>query len=199
MTANPRIQVILGSTRQGRAGERVAQWFVDLAQQRDDLDVELVDLRDWPLPFFDSPTSPKRELSDDHRVQAWAEKVDAADGFVIVTPEYNFGYPAVLKNALDHLYHQWSSKPVAFVGYGGMSGGIRSVHQLRQVVVELGLTQIQNQVIIPRVFAAFGEDGRLVDPIAERTASALLTEIAEWAPLLRTKRVERSAAVESVA
>lgn len=196
MTSNPRIQVILGSTRQGRSGDRVAQWFVDLAHQRPDLDAELVDLRDWPLPFFDSPTSPKRELSDDARVQAWADKVDAADGYVIVTPEYNFGYPAVLKNALDHLYHQWTGKPVAFVGYGGMSGGLRSVHQLRQVVVELGLTQLQAQVIIPRVFSAFDEQGRPVDPMHERTASTVLGEIAEWAELLRTRR---HAAVDSVA
>ena len=184
----PRIQVILGSTRQGRAGEQVARWFADLAAQRDDIDVELVDLRDWPLPFFDSPTSPKRELSDDPRVRAWSAKVAEADGYVLVTPEYNYGYPAVLKNALDHLYYEWNDKPVGFVGYGGMAGGIRAVQQLRQVVVELGLVQTHAQVIIPKVFAAFDDAGQPVDGFHPKMAATLLDEVAEWATLLQSKR-----------
>jgi NAD(P)H-dependent FMN reductase len=193
VSTRPRIQVILGSTRQGRAGEQVARWFTDLAADRPDLDVELVDLRDWPLPFFDSPVSPKRELSDDPRVQAWAAKIAEADGFVFVTPEYNYGYPAVLKNALDTIYYEWNDKPVAFVGYGGIAGGIRAVQQLRQVVVELGLVQMHTQVIIPKVFAAFGDDGQPVDAGHARTASALLDQLAEWAPLLAAKRVPDAA------
>jgi NAD(P)H-dependent FMN reductase len=196
-THTPRIQVILGSTRQGRAGEQVARWFADLAAQRDDVDVELVDLRDWPLPFFDSPTSPKRELSDDPRVRAWSAKVAEADGYVLVTPEYNYGYPAVLKNALDHLYYEWNDKPVGFVGYGGMAGGIRAVQQLRQVVVELGLVQTHAQVIIPKVFAAFDETGQPVDTFHPQMASALLDEVAEWATILQAKREQNKAELAS--
>lgn len=188
----PQIQVILGSTRQGRSGEQVAKWFTGLAAQRSDIDIELVDLRDFPLPFFDSPTSPKRELSGDPSVQAWAAKVGAADGFIIVTPEYNYGYPAVLKNALDHLYYEWNDKPVGFVGYGGMAGGIRAVQQLRQVVVELGLLQTHAQVLIPRVFSAFDDDGQPLDAIHEGTASTLLDEVSDWARLLQVKRSSKS-------
>ena len=195
-TPSPRIHVILGSTREGRAGEQVARWVADLAAQRSDVDIELVDLRDFPLPFFDSPVSPKRALSDDPRVQAWAAKVAEADGYVFVTPEYNYGYPAVLKNALDHLYYQWNDKPVGFVGYGGIAGGIRAVQQLRQVVVELGLAQVRTQVLIPKVFAAFGDDGQPADAMHSTTASALLDEVADWARMLQEKRNADASATE---
>jgi NAD(P)H-dependent FMN reductase len=195
-TRTPRIQVILGSTREGRAGEQVARWVADLAAQRSDVDIELVDLRDFPLPFFDSPVSPKRALSDDPRVQAWAAKVAEADGYIFVTPEYNYGYPAVLKNALDHLYYQWNDKPVGFVGYGGIAGGIRAVQQLRQVVVELGLVQVRTQVLIPKVFAAFGDDGQPADAMHSKTASALLDEVADWARMLQAKREADASATE---
>lgn len=186
--STPLIQVILGSTRQGRAGEQVARWFVELAEQRDDIRIELVDLAQYPLPFFDSPMSPKRGLADDPRIQAWAETIARADGYVIVTPEYNYGYPAVLKNALDHLYSQWNDKPVGFVGYGGVSGGMRAVQQLRQVVVELGLVQMHAQVIVHRVGAAFNDAGQPNDPIVTTSATGMLDEIVDWATLLRAKR-----------
>ena len=133
----PHIQVILGSTRNGRLGDRVAAWFMGHASVRRDLTAELVDLRDWPLPFFDEPTPPIRGGYANPAQRAWAAKVEAADGYVFVSPEYNHGYTAVLKNALDHLYAEWTYKPAGFVGYGGLGGGIRAVEQLRQVVVEL--------------------------------------------------------------
>lgn len=184
----PRIQVILGSTRQNRAGEQVASWITELARSRDDIDVELVDLREFPLPFFDAPVSPKRELSDDPRVRAWAAKVAKADGFILVTPEYNYGYPAVLKNALDSIYYEWNDKPVGLVGYGAVGGGLRAVMQLRQVVVELGLVQAHAHVIVPWVGRAFDDDGQPRDEITSRMASGMLDEVAEWALLLRAKR-----------
>lgn len=184
----PRIQVVLGSTRQNRAGEQVAQWITRLAASRGDLDVELVDLREFPLPFFDAPVSPKRELADDPRVRAWAAKVAEADGYVLVTPEYNYGYPAVLKNALDSIYYEWNDKPVGLVGYGAVGGGLRAVMQLRQVVVELGLVQAHAHVIVPWAGRAFDDDGQPRDEIAGRMASAMLDEVVEWAHLLRGKR-----------
>jgi NAD(P)H-dependent FMN reductase len=112
------IYIILGSTREGRKGEKVAKWVHSVAASRSDLDIELVDLRDWSLPFVhnaDTPASGKYNVE----TQKWADKIAQADGFLIVTPEYNHGYPAVLKNALDHLYAEWNGKPVAFVSYGG--------------------------------------------------------------------------------
>lgn len=184
----PRIQVILGSTRQNRAGEQVASWITDQAASRDDIDVELVDLRTFPLPFFDAPVSPKRELADDPRVRAWAAKVAEADGYIFVTPEYNYGYPAVLKNALDSIYYEWNDKSVGFVGYGAVGGGLRAVIQLRQVVVELGLVQAHGHVIVPFVGRAFDDDGQPRDEVTRRTAAGMLDEVTEWALLLRDKR-----------
>jgi NAD(P)H-dependent FMN reductase len=176
----PRIQVILGSTRNGRFGDRVADWFIQHATGRDDLTAELVDLRDWPLPFFDQPTPPMRGDYTDAAQRAWAAKVAEADGFVFVTPEYNHGYPAVLKNALDHLYAEWMHKPAGFVGYGGLGGGIRAVEQLRQVVIELAMVPVREQVVIPSVYRVFGSDAPL-DPGLDRSADALLSEVARWA------------------
>lgn len=188
------IQVILGSTRQGRAGARVARWFMGHADARTDLDVELVDLRDWPLPFFDQPMPPMRGGYADNKQQRWAEQVARADGYVLVTPEYNHGYPAVLKNALDHLFAEWNGKPVAFVGYGGPGGGLRAVEQLRQVVVELGMVPMREQVAITNVYAAFDQDGHLASPHRhDRQAVAVLDELANWSATLAAARSAISA------
>jgi len=175
------LQVILGSTRQGRHGEKVARWFLEHARQRPDVTVELVDLADWPLPFLASPVPPAMAESQDPQTVAWAEKVAAADGYVLVTPEYNHGYPAVLKNALDHVFRPWNGKPVAFVGYGGPSGGIRAVEQLRQVVVELEMVPMRQQVSIFNVYMAFDDSGKLTQPdLPDRQAQAVLNELGEW-------------------
>jgi len=173
------IHVILGSTRQGRFGDKVAQWFMQHAATRTDLTAELVDLADWPLPFFSSPVPPAFGPSSDAQTRAWAAKVDQADGYVLVTPEYNHGYPAVLKNALDHVYREWSGKPVGFVGYGGPGGGIRAVEQLRQVVVELSMFPLRQQVVVPNVYQAFDGSGALIAGAGpDRQAVAVLDELA---------------------
>jgi NAD(P)H-dependent FMN reductase len=190
----PNIHVILGSTRQGRSGEKVARWFMAHARARSDLDVELVDLRDWPLPFFDQQVPPMMGGYSDAAQQRWAAQVARADGYVLVTPEYNHGYPAVLKNALDHLFSEWNGKPVAFVGYGGPGGGLRAVEQLRQVVVELEMVPMRQQVAIAGVYAAFDRDGRLADPEQyDRQAGAVLDELAGWTARLAGTQAALSA------
>jgi NAD(P)H-dependent FMN reductase len=185
----PLLQVILGSTRADRHGETVARWFADLARERPDFRTELLDLRDWPLPFFDQPRSP----SSGHRApeaRAWAETIDRGDAYVIVTPEYNHSFPAVLKNAIDHLYHEWMRKPVGFVGYGGADGGVRPIEQLRQVVIELQMAPIKEAVVIPRARSAFGPDGQPLEGAHERRAVRLLDELAWWTNALRAARRE---------
>ena len=183
------MQVLLGSTRQGRVGGRIARWFLEQARGRDDLVLELVDLRDWPLPFFDSPVPPARGSYEDPAQQAWAAHVARADAYVLVTPEYNHGYPAVLKNALDHLFAEWRGKPVAFVGYGGTGGGIRAVEQLRQVVVELDMHPLRDAVHIHRAYAAFDDHGQLREPWHARDAVAVLDGIAATTGRLRGTEV----------
>jgi NAD(P)H-dependent FMN reductase len=144
------IKIILGTTRQRRFGDKPAHWIGDEARAQADVDVELLDLRDYPLPFFDEPASPawgKGQYTNE-AVQRWADRIADGDAFVMVTPEYNHGYPAVLKNAIDHLYPEWLNKPVGFVSYGN-AGGARAVEQLRQVVVEVQMTPIRSAIHIP--------------------------------------------------
>jgi NAD(P)H-dependent FMN reductase len=144
------IKVILGSTRQGRYGEKPAHWILGELQKQDGITTELIDLRDYPMPFFDEPIPPSaiKEPYAHPVVQKWTQKIAEADGFVIVTPEYSHGYPAVLKNALDYVYKEWNRKPVAFVSYGSVGGG-RVIEQLRAVVVELQMAPLRHAVHIP--------------------------------------------------
>lgn len=145
-----KIHIIIGSTREGRFSEKPAQYIYDELTKRQDVRAELVDLRDWPLPFFDQSVTPsyKKEPYPHEIVERWAASVGEADGFIVVTPEYNHGYPAVLKNALDWVFKEWAHKPVGFVSYGGVNGA-RSVEQLRQVSIELGLHPIRPTIHIP--------------------------------------------------
>lgn len=145
-----KIKVIIGSTREGRFSEKPAQWIFEEAKKLEGAAIELLDLRDYEMPFFDSPVPPsmaKGQYSNEV-VQKWAEKINEGDAFIIVSPEYNHGYSAVLKNALDVIYPEWHRKPVGFVSYGSALGA-RSVEQLRQVAVELQMAPIRNAIHIP--------------------------------------------------
>jgi NAD(P)H-dependent FMN reductase len=145
-----KIKVIIGSTRQGRFGDKPGHWIFEELKKMEGVDAELLDLRDFPLPFFDEPVSPSysKEPYSNEQVKKWAEKIADGDGFLVVTPEYNHGYPAVLKNALDYLFKEWNGKAVGFVGYGN-AGGAKSIEQLRQVAIELQMHPIRNSIHIP--------------------------------------------------
>lgn len=145
-----KIKIIVGTTRQRRFGDKPAHWITEEARAQPDVEVELLDLRDYPLPFFDEPVSPiwsKGQYANE-AVQRWADRIADGDAFVMVTPEYNHGYPAVLKNAIDSIYPEWVNKPVGFVSYGN-AGGARAVEQLRQVVVEMRMLPIRSAIHIP--------------------------------------------------
>jgi len=145
-----KIQVFIGSTRQNRFSEKPAHYIFDELKKREGVEVELVDLRDWPLPFYDEPISPAANKGNyvNELGKKWAAKVGEADGYVMVTPEYNHGYSAVLKNAIDWVFPEWRNKPVGFVGYGN-AGGARAIEQLRQVVIELQMVPIRNAIHVP--------------------------------------------------
>jgi NAD(P)H-dependent FMN reductase len=145
-----RLKIIIGSTRPNRFSEKPAHWIFEEAKKLEGVEVELLDLRDYPIPFFDSPVSPSMAQgpSENDIIKRWAEKISDGDAFIIVTPEYNHGYPAVLKNAMDVIYHEWKRKPVGFIGYGAAMG-TRAVEQLRQVAVELHMAPIRNAIHIP--------------------------------------------------
>ncbi len=154
------LQVITSTTREGRFSERVAPWVMDRLGQRDDFEVELLDLRDHPLPFFDgdAPAKTGRDYADDAVVR-FGHVVDRADGYVFLTAEYNHGYPAVLKNALDSTFVEWRRKPVSFVGWGN-TGGARAIEQLRAVAVEFEMAPLRHAVhVLPDVMRAiFGSE-----------------------------------------
>lgn len=148
-----KIKIIIGSTRQNRFSEKPAQWIFEEAKKLEGVEAELLDLRDYPLPFFDEPVPPSMFEMTKHEykneaAKKWTSKIAEADGFVIVTAEYNHGYTAVLKNALDYVYKEWNRKPIGFVSYGSAVGA-RSVEQLRQVAVELQMAPIRHSVHIP--------------------------------------------------
>jgi NAD(P)H-dependent FMN reductase len=180
-----RIAVIVGSTRDGRFGPIVADWFVAEAAQRRDMTIDVVDLAEIGLPAV----YPRHRTP---AVSGYVERLDRADGFVIVTPEYNHGYPASLKQAIDLAYHEWRAKPVAFVAYGGMAGGLRAVEQLRQVLAELHAATVRDTVSFHLAHAAFDADGQPVDATGPSAAAkTMLDQLAWWALALRDARAIR--------
>jgi NAD(P)H-dependent FMN reductase len=191
MTTPLRLAVVVGSTRPGRQGRVIADWFVARAARRPDLDVDLIDLLAVDLPAH-LPDGP------DPRVVAYTRRIDAADAFVVVTPEYNHGYPAPLKQAIDLAHHEWFAKPVGFVGYGGMAGGMRAVEQLRQVFAELHAVTVRDTVGFHGLRGFDAELGPLdvggwpVDPEgAAGAAATMLEQLVWWADALRAARAAR--------
>ncbi len=182
------VAVIMGTIRRERQTDRIAHWVCRTVDRRPDMAARLIDLRAFPLPFFDEPMPPAREGHGPVAAE-FARTIAAADAFVFVTPEYNHGVPAVLKNALDHLYVEWNRKPMAVVGYGGLDGGVRAVETLRQTAVELQMVAVRTCLTFPIVQRSFPVDAEEPnDALPDRVAVALLDELSWWALLLRSAR-----------
>lgn len=177
-----RFAVIVASTRVGRFADVVVEWFVEQAEQHSTADVEVVDLAAFELPYrFSTRATPMTE--------ALTSRLAAADAFVIVTPEYNHSFPASVKQAIDVTDREWHAKPVAFVSYGGISGGLRAVEQLRVVLAEMHATTIRDTVSFHGASASFDADGRPTDPAGTSAAAKqLLGRLTWWADALRTAR-----------
>lgn len=185
-----RIGIILGSTRVGRFADRPAEWILGLARKHEGATFEILDLRDYPMPFFDQPKSPLREASKNEVAQRWARKLGELDGFVFVTGEYNHGIPAVLKNALDHVYAELNRKPASFVGYGN-AGGARAIEQLRLTLVELQVAPLRGAVHLGREqFVGMLLEGKTFAdfPLLAQAGEAMLGELIWWAGALRAGR-----------
>src|SRR5262245_25556713 len=189
-----KIGIILGSTRPNRNGEQVARWVFHIASQRTDVEFELVDLLDYPLPHLDEPLPPSLgQYSHDH-TKAWATKVASFDGYVIVTPEYNHSTSGVLKNALDYLYAEWHNKAVGFVSYGS-AGGARAAEHLRLVAGELQMADVRQQVALSLFtefenFTAFRPNEFNVEAL-----NTLLDQVIAWSIALAPLRVPAPAVV----
>jgi NAD(P)H-dependent FMN reductase len=181
------IHIIVGSVREGRMALPVARWVAEQMAARDDLNGELIDLREWALPFFAHARPPAMGGYTDPLQIRWAEKIAAADGYLLIAPEYNHGTSAVLKNALDTVYAEWGRKPVSFVSYGGV-GGARSVEMLRLSAVALEMAPLSNAVHLMGANARRDGDRFLGDDKDGGRLAKLFDELAWWGNALRTAR-----------
>lgn len=184
MSEHPyRLAVIIGSTREGRFAPVIANWFTRQTERHPHTDVDVIDL-DAVRPYE------LRYGSEEY--ESFAKRVDEADAFVVITPEYNHSFPAPLKHAIDLLHAQWQAKPVGFVSYGGISGGLRAVEQLRLIFAELHATTVRETVSFPLAGTLFDDAGDLREPAAAtQAADTLLHQLTWWAVTLREARATR--------
>ena len=186
------LQIITASTRPTRKGPSVAAWFLEQARSHGGFEVEPIDLAEVDLPMFNEANHPRlRKYQHDH-TQRWSATIERADAFVFVTPEYNFGPPPSLLNALDYLVQEWAYKPVGFVSYGGVSAGLRSVQMTKQVVTALKMMPMAEAVAIP-FFAQHLKDGTFAPgEVQEQAATVMLDELLRWATALKPLRTPAS-------
>lgn len=180
----PKLQVIVGSTRPTRAADRVAPWVVERAQAHGGFEVELLDLRDWSLPFFQEHLGTIGDISDptysDPIVLKWNRKIAEGDAYLIVTAEYNHSVPGQLKNAIDNVFISFGfrNKPIGFVGYsGGIAAGTRAVEHLALIFIEAEAVPLRNSVLIPFVTDAFNENGKPENPATEIALGITLDDL----------------------
>jgi NAD(P)H-dependent FMN reductase len=185
----PTLAVIVASTRPGRVGIKVGEWFHSYALKDGRFQIDLIDLAEVGLPFFDEPHHPRLQRYVHQHTKAWSARIDAADAVVLITPEYNFGMPATLKNALDFLHHEWAHKAAGIVSYGGVSAGLRSADATRRVLSALSMFPVNAAVSIPFVGKLLDEDGELhANEAMENGATAMLEELRRVDTALRHLR-----------
>jgi NAD(P)H-dependent FMN reductase len=185
------LRIIIASTRPGRAGLPVANWFVPVAQAHGGFDVEVTDLAELGLPFMDEPKHPRFHDYTHEHTRAWSATVEASDAFVFVMPEYNFGINAPLKNAIDYLHSEWHDKPVGFVSYGGISAGTRAVQMTKQIVSSVKMLAVYDAVYIPFVAGQIANGRFTPSEATAQAATALLDELVRVEAALRPLRPQR--------
>lgn len=183
------LKIITASTRPGRKGPSIAHWIFETAKKQSEFSVELLDLAVINLPFLDEPNHPRlQKYTKEHTIK-WSETIASADAFIFVTPEYNFGYPAPLKNALDFLYNEWAYKPVGFVSYGGIAGGTRSMQAIKQVMTAMNLVPVLAAVNVPFFTKHIDEQNNFkADEHIQKAAEAMLKELLKWTETLKQMR-----------
>lgn len=175
------LKIIIASTRPGRKGPAIAAWIIQKASDLKDFKVEVLDLAEINLPLMNEPEHPRLKKYQHQHTKDWSAKIDSADAFIMVTPEYNYGFIAPLKNAIDYLSLEWNYKPVAFVSYGGLAGGTRSVQMLKQIVTSLKMMPLLESVNIAFFMKYLGEKGNFnADETLEKSADVMLSELLRW-------------------
>jgi len=190
----PILTIIVGSIRPGRAAQPIAEWFTDRARSHGGFDVDIADLAEIRLPLMEEPNHPRLRQYTSQHTHDWSARIDRADVIVFITPEYNYGYPATIKNAIDYLHQEWQDKPAGFVSYGGVAAGTRAVQQLKQVLTALKMVPVLESVNIP-FHAQFIRDGRFhANDVLEQAATAMLDELLRIDGALRPLRAATAAA-----
>ncbi len=185
----PKLQILIASTREQRGGAAVAEWFVEEARKHGKFELQVVDLKEVNLPLLDEPHHPALRRYEYEHTKNWSRTVADADAFVFVVPEYNYGMPPALLNALDYLLHEWSYKPAGFVSYGGVSGGTRSVQMTKQVLTTLKVVPLPEAVVLP-FFAKSLDANKKFDPgeAQQKPLTTMLDELLRWTNALRSLR-----------
>jgi len=175
----PLIQIILGSTRQGRTSEKIYKALTNAIEKRTDVFIEKIDLRDFDLPFLYSPVAPKmQDRIYDPKIKRWSDTISKADAYIIIVPEYNSGYPGVLKNALDLLYKEWNGKKISFIAYsGGKTGGSSTINQIREVSKAFKMIPLDIDIKIPEEWNAFDEKGNFIDNTIELNFNKIIDNL----------------------
>ena len=186
----PRLHTVIASTRPTRIGPGIAKWFHEFASKHNKFDAHLIDLADFDLPILDEPQHPARRQYQHDHTKRWSASVNEADAFVFVTPEYNYGPPPSLLNALDYLFWEWQYKAVGLVGYGGISGGGRSTHAIKPTIVSLKMMPIPETVWLPNVFQQLKDGVFTANEFNEQGATALLNELIRWTDVLVPLRAQ---------
>lgn len=183
-----KLKIITSTTRPGRKGILVANWIKEIAVATGRFDVELLDLAEINLPLMDEPNHPRLQQYQHEHTKKWSATINAADAFIIVLSEYNFSFPAPVKNALDYLFNEWKYKPIGIVSYGGVSGGLRSTQMLKQVVTALSMMPIMEAVSIPFFSKYIHEDKFAPEEVVTKSAHTMLAELERWSEALKTMR-----------
>lgn len=184
-----KLKIILCSTRPGRKGPSVADWILKLVKDSKKFKIELIDLKKENLPFHNEAELPALQKYKHLHTKKWSKKINTGEAFIFVHPEYNHGYPAPLKNALDYLFKEWNYKPVAFVSYGGVAGGSRASQMLIQVVTALKMMPLTESVHIPNFANYLNDEGKFIPGMnSVKAANVMLDELEKWAKGLNKMR-----------
>lgn len=183
-----KIGVIIGSVRDVRVGRTIAEWALEQLPKNDEVEYEIIDLKEWDLPILNEPKSPALGEYEHESTKQWSAKISEFDGYIFVTSEYNHGYSASMKNAIDTLFHEWAHKPAGFVGYGGM-GGARAVEQLALVTARTGMVAItSNTLNVIDVWSAIDEQGKVKPEFIRGNVQAFSDNLLWWAKATKTAR-----------
>lgn len=188
-----KLKIIITSTRPGRKGPLFAEWMNEFAQQNSAFETEILDLKEINLPFLDEENHPMQQNYQQPHSKLWSQTINDADAFIVITPEYNHGFSAPLKNALDYLHNEWKGKPMGFLSYGGVSAGTRAVEHLKIPVTTLGMMPIPTSVNIPFFSQFITKDG-VFAPNQQTSQAALkmLQELYDWAEALKGMREKQA-------